>query len=338
SSVYRAHFTPEDYNLSKMLFHEGLGPQTLIFILPGMLLALPLIIIKKRRELSFIMVYVMLLPVLIYLVYRYLIPLANLRYLYALLGLGMALGFYAAGCLKIPKRVINCIVMICAIASMSELAKRQELVASILFTLILFGAGFCLKGGLKLSRSVKNTVIAGSTLGLFLILFIGQKFYIQNEFDRYMKMAKYSGFWPDAAKAWNWLNDNTAGDNIAYVGRPVPFPLYGSQLKNNVFYVSVNKTEPAKLHYFINSRYEWGRDFESEHKSFEDKFNYRWGAVYSVWLNNLLNKKTKYLFVYSLHQTINTLFPIEDLWAKSDPDRFNPVFTNNTIHIYRLNS
>jgi hypothetical protein len=250
----------------------------------------------------------------------------------------MALGFYTAGCLNIPKRVINGIVLICAIASMSELAKRQELVSAILFTLILFGAGFYLKGGFKLSRSVKNTVIVGSTLGLALILFVGQKFYIQNEFNRYAKMARYSGFWPDAANAWNWLNDNTAGDNIAYVGRPVPFPLYGSQLKNNVFYVSVNKTEPAKLHYFKNSRYVWGVDFESEHKSFEEKGNYRSDADYGIWLSNLLNMKTGYLFVYSLHQTKNTIFPIEDSWARSNPDRFYPAFMNNTIHIYKVNS
>ena len=338
SSVYRAHFIPEDYNLAKMLFHEGLGLQTIIFVLPGMFLALPMAILRKRRELNFILAYVMVLPILIFLVYRYLIPLANLRYLYALLGLGVALGFYTAKSFNIPKQALRLIILVCAIASMSELAKRQELVAAILVTFALFGAGLYLKNKLRLSHKLKIVINIALAFSFLFILIIGQKIYIQNEFNGYIKMTKYSGFWPDAAKAWEWLNSNTNADNIAYAGRPVPFPLYGSQLKNNVFYVSVNKTEPAKLHYYKISRYVWGADFESEHKSFEEKNNYRSDADYSVWLNNLLNMKTRYLFVYSLHQTKNTIFPIEDSWAKSNPDRFYPAFINNTIHIYKVNS
>ena len=149
-------------------------------------------------------------------------------------------------------------------------------------------------------------------------------------------MVKYSGFWPDAVKAWDWLNSNTKGNNIAYIGRPVPFPLYGTKFENNVYYVSVNKTDPAKLHYFPNSHYEWGYDFLSLHKNLEAKGNYRSNADYSVWLGNLLRRDTDFLFIYSLHQTKETIFPVEDGWAKDNPARFAPVFSNQTIHIYKI--
>jgi hypothetical protein len=149
-------------------------------------------------------------------------------------------------------------------------------------------------------------------------------------------MVKYSGFWPDAAKAWFWLDQNTKGDNIAYVGRPVPFPLYGTNFKNNIYYVSVNKTEPARLHFFKNSKYIWGYDGESMHKAFEENKNYRSMSDYQTWLNNLFKRNTDYLFTYSLHQTKSIQFPIEDLWASSHPEMFDLVFKNETIHIYKI--
>ncbi|MCX5703351.1 MAG: hypothetical protein NT066_02500, partial [Candidatus Omnitrophica bacterium] len=106
--------------------------------------------------------------------------------------------------------------------------------------------------------------------------------------------------------------------------------------KNNVFYVSLNKTEPVKLHYFTNSRYEWGYDFSSLHKNLEAPGNYRWGADYSTWMSNLSKRGIDYLFVYSLHQIKGVEFPMEDIWAKARPDRFSPVFGNETIHVYRI--
>ena len=171
---------------------------------------------------------------------------------------------------------------------------------------------------------------------LFFTFIILERWYLKNEYPRYLKMVKYSGFWPDAAKAWDWLNTNTLGNNIAYTGRAAPFPLYGSGLKNNVYYVSVNKTQPAKLHYFNNSKYEYGVGFESLLKTIEQDYNYRGNADYNIWLENLLKMKTDYLFVYSLQQTKTTIFPLEDNWAKSHTDRFKSVFSNDSIRIYRI--
>ncbi|MBU1726183.1 MAG: hypothetical protein KJ880_00930, partial [Candidatus Omnitrophica bacterium] len=183
--------------------------------------------------------------------------------------------------------------------------------------------------------------IRGLTALLLMIIFAGglvilNRDYNKNEYSRYLKMVKYSGFWPDAVKAWQWLNNNTEGNSIAYVGRPVPFPLYGTKFKNNVYYVSVNKTEPAKLHYFKDSFYKWGADFESKHRSFEEKGNYRSEADYSAWLANLKKRNIDYLFIYSLHQIKGIEFPFEDSWAAEHPEKFVPAFMNQAVHIYRV--
>lgn len=334
SGVYRAHFKPEDYRLSKILFHEGLGLQTLIFALPAVFLALPVALLKKIKGLDSNRLYFFILPLLIYLAYRYIIPLANTRYLYPLLAAGIILGFYLARILNLPGRAINTLAVICAIASMAELAKRSELVVSFILAGLLFLASPLWMKFLPGLLKPRNAIILLLSAAVF--LGIGEKYYLAYEYPRYLKMAKYSGFWPDAARAWDWLNANSKGENIAYTGRPVPFPLYGTNFKNNVYYVSVNKTDPVKLHYFPESRYSWGYDFQSLHENLEAPGNYRSGADYDIWLDNLTRRNTGYLFVYSLHQTRDILFPKEDSWAAANPAKFQPVFSNQTIHIYRI--
>lgn len=334
-TTYRAHFKPEDYRLSKLLFHEGLGLQSLLFILPATFLALPLALWKRKTKREII--YFSILPVLIYLIYRYIIPLANTRYLYPLFGTGIICAFFVIERLKIHKTIIDILVFLCALISMSELAKRQELVISIILTVVVF---FLAPFFMKLGRQKKSSITPASLCLIFGFILLGMLFlekdYFKNEFPRYKKMVKYSGFWPDAAAAWEWLNNNTTCNNIAYIGRPVPFPLYGTNFKNNVYYVSVNKTEPAKLHYFLNSRYQWGYDFLSLHKNLEAEGNYRAEADYVVWLSNLFKRNADYLFIYSLHQTKEREFPLEDTWAREHPDKFIPVFSNETVRIYRI--
>jgi len=337
TSTYSARFKASDYSLGKMLFHEGLGLQTILLVLPALFLALPVALRKQGKRLNFFTIYFLVLPLLIYLVYRFVIPLANLRYLYAMLALGIILGFYTLKMVGTRRFWVNTLVIICVLASAAELAKRQELVTSIMLTLAITIFVRLNPGLLKIRRLILSkglcVLFFVLKLGLLTILLV---WYQNNEFPRYQKMVKYSGFWPDAAKAWNWLNDNTAGNNIAYAGRPVPFPLYGKSLKNNVYYVSVNRTEPAKLHYFKGSFYRWGDDFASLHRCLEQKENYRGQADYGIWLNNLQKRNIDYLFIYSLHQTKELDFPIEDKWAQVYPEVFMPVFTNNTIHIYKL--
>lgn len=336
SITYRAHFQPGDYRLAKLLFHEGLGLQSLIFILPAALAALPIVWIKKRGRVGLNKAYFLLLPLLIYLIYRYVIPLANARYLYTLLGVGSVSAFYTISLLNIPRRAVEMIVFICMFASMAELAKRQELVASIIITFLVFFGVWIAARSIRRTKFRRRSLICLTALICLPLLAISEKFYEKNEYARYIKMVKYSGFWPDAARSWAWLNENTSGNNIAYVGRPVPFPLYGRHFKNNVYYVSVNRTEPAKLHYFSGSRYRWGYDFSQLHRNLQDDGNYRAQADYAVWLDNLVKRNTDYLFVYSLHQTRDVEFPLEDVWAMAHPERFTRAFEDGTIHIYKI--
>jgi len=336
--VYRAHFRPEDYNLSKALFHEGLGLQTLILVLPAVFFSLPAAIFKKKTG-GFNLKYFLLLPLLIYLVYRFVIPLANLRYIYAMLGIGIISAFYLMKTLNFPAFIVRALAVICALASAGELAKRQELVFSIIASVLFFFLGFRLLRFIKnKGKAFQRPLFLIPVIVIFiLIMAVFEGWYNKAEYTRYGKMVKYSGFWPDATKAWQWLNMNTSGNNIAYAGRPVPFPLYGTNFKNNVYYVSVNAVEPVKLHYFPDSRYSWGSDFLELHENLEKEGNYRFGADYSVWLNNFAKHDTDFLFIYSLHQTKEVIFPIEDKWAQVHTEKFVPVFGNSTIHIYKVN-
>jgi hypothetical protein len=251
--------------------------------------------------------------------------------------MGIILGFYTAYILGISKIILRILVVISILASAFELANRLELVSSIILTFLLFFlALLSLKNIRKVKLKIKLFLRFFLLIISLVILVFLEKDYTRNEFPGYIKMEKYSGFWPDATRAWDWLNKDTSGNNIAYVGRPVPFPLYGTNFKNNVYYVSVNKTEPAKLHFFPGSRYTWGYGFLSLHQNLEAEGNYRGGADYSIWLNNLLRRNTEYLFVYSLHQTKDIAFPLEDKWAGYNPSKFTPVFSNRTIHIYKI--
>ena len=335
NAAYRTGIRPGDFSPAKLLFHEGLGAQTTLLFLPAILLGFPLALWRKRGELSLFLAYFLILPFLFILVFRFVIPLPNLRYIYAGLAVSSIIAFYVVDILNIPKAIMRALVVICAVASMAEFGKRFELSASLIFTVLLF---FILPGlwnFVKSRKPVKIIFISAAVILLALVLL--EKYYIKNEYRRYLAMVKYSGFWPDAAKSWLWLNENTTGNNIAYIGRPVPFPLYGTAFKNNVYYVSVNRVEPAMLHYFPSSRYEWGYDGDKVLRNFEATNNYRGNANYDVWLKNLKMKDTDFLFIYSDLLGRGIEFPLEDSWARLHEVIFKLVFSNDTIRIYRLN-
>ena len=288
----------------------------------------------KNKNRDILKNYLMLLPLFLYLAYRYILPLPNSRYLYSMLAVGVCVGFYCLNSLRVPLKAIRVIASIFILASVFDCARRIELgisfAASLLFFVIL---SLILKyeklwNILFSKRFIFITAIF--TLIIIKTLFLD---YQKNEYARYIKNSRY---WPDATKAWAWLNENTTGNNIAYVGRPVPFPLYGTSFKNNVYYVSVNSHDPIHLHDLKDSKYRWD-SAENMHKNFEDQGNYREGADYHLWIENLKRRKTNLLFIYSLHHTKDVAFPVEERWAKSNPGQFSSVFSNDTVRIYRIN-
>lgn len=328
---YSVRSASGDYFLGKILFHEGMGAGAVVFLLPGLLLyALKVI---RRKIVEFDKILIFLIPITLLLIWRYVIPLANLRYLYPGLALGYAAAFSVFSKNKPYKNILRVLVVICFIASCPEISNHGELVFSLLLSAAFFFS-FSRIYASVLKLRIRHWLLL--TLAGILALSAANIGYNKNEHKRYIKMVKYSGFWPEAAQAWNWLNENTNGNNIAYVGRPVPFPLYGTNFKNNVFYVSLNEVDPAMVHYFPHSSYRWGADFLELHKSLEAEGNYRQHPDYTVWLNNLKKRSADYLFVYSLHQTKEIIFPIEDAWAGGHPDNFSLSFSNPIVRIYKI--
>lgn len=332
SAVYRQSIVPGDYNLVKILFSEGLGVQAVVFMFPALLFGLWLSI-KKAKVYSFDLSFFLLLPLLLALVFRFLIPLPNLRYIYALLGICSVIAFLAAKEFKVPVKILKILIVICVVASAFEISGHGELLISLLLCALVFFMLPAMRNFL-IRLKIDHMVMLGVILcfGLFFLY----EDYVKNEYGRYVKTTGYSGFWPDAAIAWDWFNSNTEGNRVAYAGRPVPFPLYGTNFKNDVYYVSVNEQEPAKLHYYPNSRYIWDVTGESRHAAFSRDNNYRGRPDYGIWRNNLLRRGTDYLFVYSLHHTKKIDFPLEDGWAKEHPELFSLIFSNETIHIYKV--
>ena len=74
----------------KMLFSEGLGGGLIVLVIPGFFICI-FNIFKKRITVE--KFFVFLLPIILYFIWRYAIPLANLRYLYPALALGFIIPF-----------------------------------------------------------------------------------------------------------------------------------------------------------------------------------------------------------------------------------------------------
>ena len=79
-----------------------------------------------------------LLPIILYLIWRYAIPLANLRYLYPALGLGFVIPFMLLPEKKQFVTIVRVMVILCLLASSAEIATRLELVSSLVLSAILF--------------------------------------------------------------------------------------------------------------------------------------------------------------------------------------------------------
>ncbi len=333
--TYRAHVPAGNYHLGKILFREGLGAQTTLLVLPAFFIAPLIAALRERGRDRLVRTAALLLPALIFLAYRFLIPLGNTRYLYPALGIGLAAAFYCISRLQPPAKAVSAFVVLCILSSAAEIANHTELIVA----LCLSAGIFFLLPALGNLLKHRPRLLTGSAICLLTLLWVAllplEDWYARNEFSRYRLMTDYSGFWPDATEAWEWLDTQPTGLRIAYVGRPVTLPLYGRGFANSVFYVSVNSVDPAKLHYFPGSSYSW-HDFLSEQRSFEKDGNYRGNARMQTWLRNLARRKADILFVYSLHQVDQTIFPFEDEWARAQPGIFEPIFSNDTIRVYRI--
>ncbi|MFH1771709.1 MAG: hypothetical protein ABH872_02740 [Candidatus Omnitrophota bacterium] len=332
SNTYRAHWSKEDYNLIKLFFHEGMGFHFFLLIFPLAVIS-PFIalwgIIRKRRN-NVTVFFIMFLPLTLYLIFRYIIPQLWTRFLYPFLGVGSAVALYNLDKLKVPHKAVRIIVVVSVLAAASELAGHFELIVSLAASIFIFFLSPRILFFIKKSKSLLKISFAMAAIAVVSLSII-EKWYLLHEYDRYIS---HTPLWKGAAHAWKWLNSNTQGNRVAYVGRPVAFPLYGTNLKNDVYYVSVNSIHPAHLHLWPKGNLDWTSDFSTIHKVLRRPENYRGKADFSQWLKNIIKEKTEYLFIYSLHQTKD--FPVEDVWARNHPEKFRLRFENEDSRIYQV--
>ena len=328
-SRYRASGDWAHFTFKEVLFSEGLGAQFIIFIIGGLFLSAYVFLKKRPKRIDLPVFFLLSLPVTLYLAFHFLTPLPWVRYLYAFL----ATGFIASLCIidmaGIPAIVIRWLVVICVTASTFELNRRNGLCLSLAASAILF----FLLPRIAQYRFNKRLVAAICVMLAISLGFLNAR-YDKDEFKRYMAKSRF----PDGEKAaWLWLRTHTGASRIAYTGRPDTLPLYGKHFTNDVFYVSVNKIHPARLHLFPSSHYIWTDDFSALRKNMEEPGNFREYPDYDDWRRNLELERIDFFVAYSVSEAKEGTFPIEDEWAIAHPEYFARVFTSNIAHMYKVN-
>lgn len=165
---------------------------------------------------------------------------------------------------------------------------------------------------------------------------------------------------PPVLEAWDWVAHNTRHAVFAYTGNNVPYPLFGEQLTNRVYYVNIDRHAGWLLHDYARVRMKPGATLPSaplavssdlllpaqrrggiidaSRPRFERLEGYR-----EAWIDNLRARGIDHLYVSTLSaDEIDYVwhnergFPIEDDWARSDPKTFVLVFENPQVRIYAL--
>jgi hypothetical protein len=312
--------------LVDLLWKEGLGVQFLMLILPGTFL--PLIFfkaIKDKTKPVLEYLFLFLAPVFMLLLYFVFINERWTRYLFPYLSLGLINGVIFFDKFKWGKRYLNIVAFISIAASITMLANGFELVFSVVLFLVLFSLVFLFRRKIE---KVIGKVLSLKFLLLFfismvIVLYVLNDNYNKSEFFRYPStISRKESSKRDIAFAWQWFNANNGkGAKVGYAGRTEIYPLFGSNLKNEVMYVPVNKISMAPY-------------------DLRDGF-YRKEMNYSDWISNLRKLNIAYLFI-ALPEEINNetdlgCFPIEDKWALEHPELFTQVFKNSLAHIYNVN-
>lgn len=327
SSVFKSLYS---HNLGNVmcakLFKEGLGFQFILFIFPS--LFLPFVFVPFiARKLKPFTEYVLLsiLPVLMIMAYCFILDAGVVRFVFPCLGVGLISAVIFLDKVSWGKGYIIAAGVLSVIAAVFELAHRAELIVAFILSLALFlvAVYFGRRFARIYSRANFFRVMAGVTIAGIIGLYFVNDLYNREEFNRYAAVLSKKEAWQkDIALGWGWLNEATgSGARIAYVGRSEIYPLFGSRLKNKVFYVPIN-SKPVSIYKIGDGFYRRDRD-------------------YRRWLENLDSFKIDFLYI-ALPQAINNestdtkVFPIEDSWANGNMNKFRLVFSNSLVHIYRI--
>ncbi|MFA5157531.1 MAG: hypothetical protein WC532_09155 [Candidatus Omnitrophota bacterium] len=325
SSSYKMLFSDDSFRLSR-IFREGLGAQSFLLIFPCTFLSLLFGgYLKKRMASSREYLFLFLAPLIALILFKGFIGAYVTRYLFPYLGLGLLTAVIFVTRFAHGEKYFYTVSFVSILYAAFQMAHRYELVIS----LLLSAACFALLLGCKeqLSGFYENKKFIKFILVVFIVacafLIYSNNKYNSEEYDRYVSSLSKNEKWQvDLRKGWKALNEATGeGARVAYTGRQEAYPLYGSALKNNVKYVSVNEKEITPYNN-PDGRYRQARDS-------------------SAWIGNLKRGKIEYLFVakpvFENRESPDAdKFPIEDEWASAHPELFEPVFKNSLAHIYKL--
>jgi hypothetical protein len=194
------------------------------------------------------------------------------------------------------------------------------------------------------------TAVAGVTLA------IGAKHWCSGGRCEYVQIDN-----PNIRQAYlygqRWLTEHVHGANVAYTGLNLPYPLSGSGLSNTVRYVNIDNHHSWRFDQYA-AAYQHGAMPAASGEllakpsgvlvpatgpdAVRPRFERRIGDR-DEWKMNLKRDQIAYLFVstldpYEIDYNWHTPdgFPIEDEWARSDPQAFRLVYSNEQVRIYEV--
>jgi hypothetical protein len=160
---------------------------------------------------------------------------------------------------------------------------------------------------------------------------------------------------------WTWIDEHVTSSTIAYTGNNLPYPLVGRRLTNRVMYVNIDGRPRWRFHdydlAYRTRRFtpvppvlatssgelmpvsrQPGIAAEALRPRYE-----RMQGIRDAWIANLQRFEVAYLFIsalsayeidYNWHDDRG--FPIEESWAKDDPEMFQLMYENPQIRIYAV--
>jgi hypothetical protein len=158
---------------------------------------------------------------------------------------------------------------------------------------------------------------------------------------------------------WWWLEAHSSGASVAYTGDNLPYGLVGHHLLNKVYYVNIDRHADWRFDHYARAFKRRGPlqavqlasasnvlDPITDDAQRGDAPRPRFERMYGdrlAWIHNLAKLHITYLCVFALNPyEVNYVwhngggFPIEDEWARADPNAFGLVFDNPAAHIYTV--
>jgi len=157
---------------------------------------------------------------------------------------------------------------------------------------------------------------------------------------------------------WRWMEANVSGATVAYTGNNVPYLFVGPRLNNRVYYVNTDDHRTWRLHEYDRAMRQ-GRRIAADPPlatssgvlmpaasttgpidAVRPRYA-RLGGDRDAWIRNLRALNVDHLFVSALsaYEIDNVWhnaggFPIEDEWARADPQAFPLLYENGQVRIY----